>query len=307
MSGLLPEHRLLLSICIPVYNHASLLREQFEQLDREDWSRDDVEFVVVDDASADDVSAVVDDVRERGWRAVSIRHEANRGRAAAMAASVRRASGEFMMFMDADDKFEVGGLHAITASAGELQRMIQHGSKVCGLVFGTTVSRDGARRFVLPPDGVECSLLSLRADLGVRGDLKELVRSDLVKAAICPLFDDFRRVPTSLIWARVSDAGPVLCHARVVVNKVYLPGGMTRNIDRLRAQSVRPLLATYRVIAESAAYDSLPYRARAAINYHRFRMWHPAASYPPIRGWLRVLGVFGDILGWAEAKQRRLR
>jgi glycosyltransferase involved in cell wall biosynthesis len=261
---------LLLSICVPIYNQAPAFGDQVRSIAAAaEHVKDCTEFVIVDDCSTDDLSSPLDQLRSSGWDVQSYRNEANMGRAPALARSIRQARGRYILIMDGDDPFVEEGLDGIYETLAELEASAD-GRDCVGLVFGTLIDDGSAVRRNVLPEGLRCTLLALRADHRIKGDLKEVIRRDALSRALCPLFDRFRRVPTSLLWARVSAIGSIRCCSRIVVRKSYQAGGLTRNLDAHRKLNLPPLLALYRTIIESLAYRSPAYRFRAAVNYHRF-------------------------------------
>ncbi len=91
------------SLVIPVYNQAELLRDCLESVVRQ--TRGDWEAIVVDDCStAGDPAAVVAAVGDPRFRVV--RHERNRGLAAARNTGFREARTDWVLPLDADDLLE---------------------------------------------------------------------------------------------------------------------------------------------------------------------------------------------------------
>lgn len=92
----------LVSVIVPTYNRALLLERAIQSVRCQTYER--LEIIVVDDASKDDTAALVrsiDDARVR-----YIRHDRNRGGAAARNTGIRAARGEFIAFLDDDDQWE---------------------------------------------------------------------------------------------------------------------------------------------------------------------------------------------------------
>lgn len=89
------------SVVIPAYNRAhtiaAALRSVLEQ------TYQDFEALVVDDGSDDDLARVVETFDEPRLRL--IRHERNRGAAAARNSGIRAAGGEWVAFLDSDDEW----------------------------------------------------------------------------------------------------------------------------------------------------------------------------------------------------------
>jgi len=104
----------VLSVIMANYNHARWLPRALSALLDQDPAPDEV--VVVDDGSTDHSISVIEAYRARYPSITLIRHERNRGVAAAMDTALASVSGEFLIGAAADD-FVLPGLfaHAIAA------------------------------------------------------------------------------------------------------------------------------------------------------------------------------------------------
>jgi glycosyltransferase involved in cell wall biosynthesis len=92
------------SAIIPVFNGAATLRQAIDSVLDQDSG--DVELIVVDDGSTDFTPAIIDSYGtriQRDW-------QANAGPAAARNNGVRSARGEYLAFLDADDRWLPGML-----------------------------------------------------------------------------------------------------------------------------------------------------------------------------------------------------
>ncbi|MEX2015093.1 MAG: glycosyltransferase family 2 protein [Candidatus Hydrogenedentales bacterium] len=95
------------SVIIPTYNAAATLLPLLESLMQQ--PRNDIEIIVVDDASTDDTRALM-----QSFSAVRYeRQEVNRGPAAARNAGARVAQGQWLLFTDSDTEFATGTLDAL--------------------------------------------------------------------------------------------------------------------------------------------------------------------------------------------------
>lgn len=88
-----------LSIVVPTYNQAALLRECLARLLEQSLSPSAYEIIVVDDASPDETPQVV---ASAGPRVRHVRLPSNRGRSAARNAGVREARAPIVVFIDSD-------------------------------------------------------------------------------------------------------------------------------------------------------------------------------------------------------------
>lgn len=98
-----------LSIIIPVYKTAHLLGRCLDSVVSQ--LTDDVEVVVVDDASPDNAAAVAARYAKYGVRYV--RHAVNGGEAAAHNTGVEATHGAYFLRLDSDDAFKPGAVAAI--------------------------------------------------------------------------------------------------------------------------------------------------------------------------------------------------
>ncbi len=92
----------LISIIIPTYNRAQLLKRAIESLLKQTYQG--FEIIVVDDASTDSTAEVVtgfDDGRIR-----YLRHSRNQGPSAARNTGIKVAKGEYIAFLDDDDEYK---------------------------------------------------------------------------------------------------------------------------------------------------------------------------------------------------------
>jgi glycosyltransferase involved in cell wall biosynthesis len=87
------------SVIVPTYNRADALPRTVESVLGQ--TLDDLELIVVDDASTDDTQAVVDAYDDD--RIQFHQHEQNQGASAARNTGIDRAEGEYVAFLDSDD------------------------------------------------------------------------------------------------------------------------------------------------------------------------------------------------------------
>lgn len=89
------------SVVIPTYNRAEFLRSAISSVLKQTYK--DFEIIVVDDASSDHTSKVVNGFNCEGMR--YIRHRSNKGEAQARNTGMLNASGDYIAFLDDDDEW----------------------------------------------------------------------------------------------------------------------------------------------------------------------------------------------------------
>ena len=95
------------SVVIPAHNRAHSLNRALNSLIGQNGN--ELEVIVVDDASTDDTERVV---KNHPVKPVYIRHDTNRGSSAARNTGIRHARGEFITFLDSDDYYLPGKIAA---------------------------------------------------------------------------------------------------------------------------------------------------------------------------------------------------
>ena len=98
--GLQNGHREIVSIIVPVYNAALYLGQCVDSLLSQTYS--DVEVLLIDDGSTDGSRELCDSLSSSDRR-VRVAHQANEGVSSARNKGMGLASGDYIMFVDADD------------------------------------------------------------------------------------------------------------------------------------------------------------------------------------------------------------
>lgn len=99
-----------LSIVVPVYNVQGYIDECVESITNQKVN--DIEIVLVDDGSTDQSGKICDSWAE-GTSNIKVVHKENGGLSSARNAGLDNASGEYVLFVDSDDKITSGSLTAI--------------------------------------------------------------------------------------------------------------------------------------------------------------------------------------------------
>jgi glycosyltransferase involved in cell wall biosynthesis len=125
-----PQTSPLVSVIIPCYRQAHFLSDAIESVLTQSYPN--VEAIVINDGSPDDTA----DVAAR-YSSVRYVEQANRGLAAARNAGLAHSHGEFIVFLDADDRLMPDALRMNAALLGS--------NPAAGFVAGTShyISREG--------------------------------------------------------------------------------------------------------------------------------------------------------------------
>lgn len=101
--------RVVLSIIIPVYNTREYIEECLNSIFEQNESPDKFEVIVINDGSTDGSQAVIDTVCDNKSNCRIFTYT-NRGLSVARNTGLDKAIGEYVWFVDSDDKVEIGAI-----------------------------------------------------------------------------------------------------------------------------------------------------------------------------------------------------
>jgi glycosyltransferase involved in cell wall biosynthesis len=109
-----------LSLVLPAFNEApnieTVVRDSLVTLPR---FTDRYEIIVVDDGSRDGTGASVARLADEDGHVRLVSHQRNRGYGAALTSGFRAATGDYIMFMDADRQFDIRDLRLLSPFAAD--------------------------------------------------------------------------------------------------------------------------------------------------------------------------------------------
>ncbi len=217
------------SVIIPCFNTGEYLAEAVASA--LDQDHPDVEVVVVDDGSTDRTPEVM-----RGLGGIVGIRQANQGVSSARNTGVARSRGEYVVFLDADDRLLPG---AVRLGVEELERR-----SGCGFVYGysRTIDRDGRviESRANPPVVENAGYGVLLAGEGLVPPAVAMFRRSAVESV--GGFDMSRRLTQDHdFYLRVAQRWPVFCHGCVVADYRWHGGNAC---GQSPARTLRAVLST---------------------------------------------------------------
>ncbi len=277
----------LLSICIPTYNREQNLKKMLSSINL----NPNIEIIICDDGSTDNTSQLVKDFN----KLIKIKYifQKNSGVSAAMLNAYQNASGEYVIKMDSDDLFTENGLNFILDT-------LKNNSKNDAFLYGVEIIKNNKSSKNLPPNGVT-NYISVRADLNVKGDLKEVVRREIVLKYMYKVPSNVKRIPPGLLWVKIAEDYNCLSFKNAVAIKSYLDEGITSRMLYLKTSYPTAMVELYERLSKSKVYKSLLYRWRSRILWARYSFHNQSIS---IKSWWHLL-VY--VPSWFIYKVDRLR
>lgn len=191
----------LVSVIIPCYNHAHFLGEAIDSALRQTYFP--IEVIIVDDGSTDEIAQII--VTRPSIRYV---RQDNMGLAHARNTGLSHSSGEYVIFLDADDRLLPD---AITTGVRALEAR-----KECAFVFGTYIAI-GTRKGLsnLPRDQnydyaelLKCNFI---------GNPGSVLYNRWVFSAVGTFDESNSPAADYDLYLRVASRFPIFCHHQAVV------------------------------------------------------------------------------------------
>ncbi|MER9431594.1 glycosyltransferase [Mesorhizobium sp. M0482] len=226
---MVPDTSPILSFCIATFNR----REMASALVRDILASDQpVEVCIHVDGSTD---GTLEELLSIEDSRLTVTSGTNSGSAGSRRVAISKAKGKFIAIYDDDDQIIGQNIpniinHLIACTDKSLCGIVVHYKEADGRLHGSPFVR---RR---------TNFLQMRFDDHVKGDKREIVRSEILKPVVEKYYKGARRVPTSLLWYKVALDYDVMCVDQTIGVKCYLPGGLTSAIDSVKKGSPWPML-----------------------------------------------------------------
>ena len=159
----------LISVIIPVYNVEKYLNRGVESVLCQTYKN--FELLLVDDGSLDDCSRMCDEWAKKDER-IRVFHKSNGGVSSARNEGIRKARGEYLLFLDADDEFTSGLLEHCDEfiKSHEGINVFNFSLTDCyenGTVFPSNIYKKGEYSFSYQKEKVEFFLNLARQDYAI--------------------------------------------------------------------------------------------------------------------------------------------
>ena len=216
------------SVVVPCYNKAPFVRRTLDSVAAQSFRP--LEVIVVDDCSSDDSVQIIED-----WAASApipctvVKHRVNRGVCGSSNSGLSRARGEFVVFLDGDDRLLP---HMIEAHVRRLREAVD-----AGMVYGDAVVEDAGGQVV------SASFLQLfRGDERPEGMVFQdlLVRLNFLPASAMTVrasalervgwFDESLPFQDYDMWLRIARHSPVLFSGSVDAGYTVSPSSLSKTI-----------------------------------------------------------------------------
>ena len=288
-------NKLYITVFTPTYNRATLLPRLFESLCKQTYK--DFEWVIVDDGSIDNTKETVQHFAQ-AFFPVRYYFKDNGGKHSAINLGSTIAKGEAFFIADSDDILPPESLERVSKVFSQIAYN-ESFAGVCGLDmdFSGKIIGEG-----LPCDTIDSNSMDIRTQYHVKGDLKEVFKTKVLKEFSFPIISGEKFFPELYLWNRIATKYKLRFFNQPIYMVEYQPTGLTASIIRIRMNSPIASMMTYSDLI-NLPYPIL-YKLRAAINYWRF--WccrRKGQKYPHVgKSWIWAFPM-GYVLHLADLKR----
>lgn len=279
---------MLISVFTPAYNRAGLLPRVYKSLLAQSFKA--FEWIIVDDGSTDDTCSVVRGFLSEGILTVRYIRKQNGGKHTAINLGTNEAKGELFFILDSDDCLPEDALQTVVEEYGK----VKDDGSMAGVAGLDRFEGGDLVGTGLPHGAIDCNAMDIRFCHHVKGDLKEVFRTDVLREFPFPEIEGERFCPEQLVWFRIAKKYRLHYFNKPIYIAEYQEEGITAGITKVRMNSPIASMMTY---AELNSYN-IPFiqKVKAAINYWRFRFCAEHKAVIPQLGkyWMWVIPI-----GWA--------
>ena len=217
-----------ISIITPAYNASATIDRTIQSVAGVfgDVDLRHVEVIVINDGSTDDTWKKVEGWRDRGlpWQFIAIDNESNLGAGPSRNRGLERATGEWVMFLDADDELVLNPIPHLSANSSH------------SAIFFESVSYVGKMKVVLAPRSIGCETHLRQFSISNPVAICSLIVS---RRCITQPFPDSSYLEDWEFWLRNREVFAGVVIVREVLAKINArPDSSTTNVKEMASRRI---------------------------------------------------------------------
>lgn len=220
---------ILLTIITPTYNRGHLIKNCYSCLQLQ--TQYNFEWIIVDDGSEDDTVEVVEKFSIEKFPIIYIKKE-NGGKHTALNAAHSYIHGKYVLILDSDDTL----IPTATEDVIRQWKKFQDNDEIGFLVF-LRCTNAGIPICTVDNYDIPVEILRCHRNIGIASDCCEVIRTELFKKFVFPVFEGERFLSEGVLWNRVA-----ITHKCVYINQAiyvceYLEDGLTKSGKSMRIRN----------------------------------------------------------------------
>ncbi|MBA8197412.1 glycosyltransferase family 2 protein [Citrobacter freundii] len=221
-----------ISIVTPVYNRASLIGNLFQSLLKQDIF--EFEWIVIDDGSTDNIKDVMHEFQSSSPFTIKFHQKENGGKPSAVNEGVKAASYDWIYIVDSDDFI---AQDAISVISNDVMKIAD--PSCAGMAYLKAFSDTGN----IVGDKFNTKILDYKFFSGIKGDKALVLKRDLLKGNLFPIFDNEKFITEAFCWNVILDEYYLFTNNKVIYFCEYLEDGLTHDYCNLLKKNKQGTLA----------------------------------------------------------------
>ncbi len=295
---------MLYSILTPTYNRAHTLPKVYESLQKQ--TLQDFEWVIVDDGSSDHTYMLVQQWIQEAPFAIRYFKQANGGHHVATNRAIREAKGKFSIPLDSDDQLIPEALERFLKHWENIpENQQEHYVGITALIETEFGALMGSK---FPTDIFDSDTTTMSYILRFGDDRKGMIRTDILKQNLYPIFPDEKFMSDSIIWHRIAKKFKTRFVNDILCITDYLPDGQTLNTVKLLCNNPKGSSLYYQELLDDPHLFSFKVRTGIYAYFVRYSL-HAYYSWPFILSQMKhpifaTLGVLAGSFFYLRDKRR---
>lgn len=255
----------MITVFTPTYNRAHLLPRLYESLLAQ--SSTELEWVIVDDGSADNTAELVNDFIVKRELKITFFKQQNKGKHKAINKGLDLAKGNYFFIVDSDDYLLPHAINLILTYVNDYPNL-------SGVVFRKAYEDQTRIGGYFPEKEFISNHLEKTYVKKIKGDLAEVYKTEILREC---KFDEGiteKFCAEGLVWNRVAQlGGQSIFVDEIIYIAEYLEGGLSSSTIQNRRSSPTYASLFYKELAESSILP-LTQKIRTYINFWRFAFFN---------------------------------
>lgn len=215
----------LVTVITPTYNRCKNLKNLFDSLCNQ--TSFNFEWLIVDDGSADDTEATVNEFVKNAEFSVRYIHKANGGKHTALNVGIREIHTELTFIVDSDDTLTPTAIEVVESFYNKYKSY-----EDIGVLSFLRCSEEKGIILKMPQDECIGSYVADRIKIDRPGDMAEVYRTKALKEFPFPEFEGERFLSEDVVWIPMGLKYKTAFINQAIYRFDYLCDGLTRN-DKL--------------------------------------------------------------------------
>lgn len=216
-----------LTILTPTYNRNLLLQQLYDSLCRQtDFN---FQWLVIDDGSTDGTDKFFQNIQKMSFP-IEYYWKENGGKHTALNYAHPYIKGKLVIIVDSDDYLSPDAVEVINRD-WKKYRHIPDLAVLCYLKESISQHKSLSSSFA--PDGYISDHITYRVNHNVKGDMAEVVKSDVFTAYNFPVFENEYMLSEEWLWNHIAMNYKTIYRKKVIYYCDYIEGGLTQSGRKL--------------------------------------------------------------------------